>query len=100
MLGGSVGAVGGCRRLESSVVYVFDVGEVRIDVGGLVGVGVLVLTVGILLVLKSVGSVGALVVDVPNGAVGGSRESERCWRMAGRFGRCDGRWLQPVAAVS
>ena len=77
MLGGSVGAVGGCRRLESSVVYVLDVGEVRIDVGGLVGVGVLVLTVGILLVLKSVGSVGALVVDVPNGAVGGSRESER-----------------------
>ena len=30
-----------------------------------------------MLVLKSVGSVGALVVDVPNGAVGGSRESER-----------------------
>ena len=54
-----------------------DVGEVRIDVGGLVGVDLLVLTVGILLVLKSVGSVGALVVDVPNGVVGGSRESER-----------------------
>ena len=54
-----------------------DVGEVRIDVGGLVGVGVLVWTVGILLGLKSVGSVGALVVDVPNGAVGDSRESER-----------------------
>ena len=30
-----------------------------------------------MLVLSSVGSVGALVVDVPNGAVGGSRESER-----------------------
>ena len=29
------------------------------------------------MVLSSVGSVGALVVDVPNGAVGGSRESER-----------------------
>ena len=55
----------------------FDVGEVRTDVGGLVGVNVLVLTVGILLILKSVGSVGALVVDVPNGAVGDSRESER-----------------------
>ena len=63
--------------MESSVVYVLDVGEVRIDVGGLVGVGVLVWTVGILLVLESVGSVGALVVDVPKGAVGGSRESER-----------------------
>ena len=63
--------------MESSVVYALDVGEVRIDVGDSVGVGVLVLTVGILLVLSSVGSVGALVVDVPNGAVGGSRESER-----------------------
>ena len=30
-----------------------------------------------MLVLSSVGSVGALAVDVPNGAVGGSRESER-----------------------
>lgn len=29
------------------------------------------------MVLSSVGSVGALAVDVPNGAVGGSRESER-----------------------
>ena len=29
------------------------------------------------MVLSSAGSVGALVVDVPNGAVGGSRESER-----------------------
>ena len=36
MLGGSVGAVSGCQRLESSVVYVLDVGEVRIHVGGLV----------------------------------------------------------------
>ena len=63
--------------MESSVVFVFDVGEVRADVGGLVGVGVLVLTVGILLVLKSVGSVGALVVDVPKRVVGGNRESER-----------------------
>ena len=59
------------------MVFVLDVGEVRIDVGGLVGVGVLVLTVGILLVLKSVGSVGALVVDVPKRVVGGNRESER-----------------------
>ena len=33
--------------------------------------------VGILLGLSSVGLVGALAVDVPNGAVGGSRESER-----------------------
>ena len=78
VLGGSVGAVGGCRRLESSVVYVLDVGEFRSRWSlGLVGVGVLVWTVGILLVLESVGSVGALAVDVPNGAVGGSRESER-----------------------
>ena len=45
MLGGSVGAVGGCRRLESSVVFVLDVGEVRADVGGLVGVGVLVFAI-------------------------------------------------------
>ena len=30
-----------------------------------------------MLVLESVGLVGALVVDVPNGAVGDSRESER-----------------------
>ena len=72
MLGGSVGAVGGCRRLESSVLYVFDVGEVRIDVGGLVGVGVFFWTVGILLVLNSVGSVGALAVDAPKRAVVGS----------------------------
>ena len=63
--------------MESSVVYVLDVGEVRIDVGDLAGVGVLVLTVGILLVLESVGSVVALVVDVPKGAVDGSRELER-----------------------
>ena len=55
----------------------FDVGEVRTDVGGLVRVGVLVLTVGILLVLESVGLVGALAVDVPKRVVGGSRESER-----------------------
>ena len=76
MLGGSVGAVSGCQQLESSVVYVLDVGEVRIDVGGLVGVSVLVLTVGILLVLEGAGSVGVLhawwSTDVPNGAVGGS----------------------------
>ena len=76
MLGGSKGAVGGCRRLESSVVFVLDVGEVRIDVGGLVGVGDLVWPVGILLVLESVGLVGALAVDVPKRVVGGSRESE------------------------
>ena len=63
--------------MESSVVNVLDVGEVRIDGGGLVGVGVFFWTVGILLVLESVGLVGALAVDVPNGAVGGSRESER-----------------------
>ena len=31
--------------MESSVVFVFDVGEVRIDVGGLVGVGVLVFAI-------------------------------------------------------
>jgi len=74
VLGGSVGAVGGCRRFESSVVYVLDVGEVRIDVGGLVGVGVFFWTVGILLVLESVGLVGALAVDVPKRVVGGSRE--------------------------
>ena len=67
MLGGSVGGVGGCQRFESSVVYVLDVGEFRTDVGGSVGVGVLVWTV-----LKSAGLVGALVVDVPKGAVGGS----------------------------
>ena len=54
-----------------------DVGEVTIDVGALVGVDVLVWSVGILLVLKSDGLAGALVVDVPKGAVSGSRESER-----------------------
>ena len=58
------------------MVYVFDVGEVRIDAGGLVGVGVFFWTVGILLVLESVGLVGALAVDVPKRVVGGSRESE------------------------
>ena len=42
VLGGSVGVVGGCRRLESSVMFILNVGEVRTDVGGLVGVGVLV----------------------------------------------------------
>ena len=54
--------------MESSVLYVLDVGEVRIDVGGLVGVGVFFWTVGILLVLESVGLVGALAVDVPKSA--------------------------------
>ena len=46
------------------------------DVGGLVRVGVFFWTVGILLVLESVGLVGALAVDVPKRVVGGSRESE------------------------
>ena len=56
--------------MESSVVYVLDVGDFRIDVGGLVGVGVLVWPVGIWLVLESVGLVGALAVDVPKRVVG------------------------------
>ena len=56
------------------MVFVLDIGEVEIDVGGLIGVGVRVRTVGIVSGLKSDGSVGALVVDVPSGAVGGSRE--------------------------
>ena len=58
--------------MESSVVFVLDLGEVRINVGGLVGVSVLIWTGGILLVLSTVGSVGALVVGVPNGTVSDS----------------------------
>jgi hypothetical protein len=76
-IGASDLAVGGCRESETDVVDLLVVGVVSIDVGDLVGVSVLVWTVGILLVLESAGLVGALAVDVPNGAVGGSRESER-----------------------
>ena len=81
VLGGSEGAVGGCRWLESSVAYVLDVEKLRIDVKDLVRVGVLVWTVRILPVLNNIGSVGRWWWMCPMG-LSAAAESRKglCWR--------------------